>query len=78
MGRADGPDLGGGGEMATSTPKLGLVKPAAGDPADVSVLNGNMDVLDNAAVMTPEGIQALKTALGLDGAGSITVVDTAI
>lgn len=32
--------------MATTTPNLGLVKPATTDSADVSVLNGNMDKLD--------------------------------
>lgn len=32
--------------MATTTPNLGLVKPATTDPADISVINGNMDKLD--------------------------------
>ncbi len=32
--------------MATNTPKLNLVKPEMSDYADVRVLNGNMDILD--------------------------------
>lgn len=32
--------------MATTTPKLGLVKPEMSDYADIRVLNGNMDILD--------------------------------
>lgn len=34
--------------MATNTPKLNLVKPEMSDYADIRVLNGNMDILDNA------------------------------
>ena len=34
--------------MATNTPKLNLVKPETTDPVDIDVLNGNMDILDNA------------------------------
>ena len=32
--------------MATTTPKLKLVKPEMSDYADIRVLNGNMDILD--------------------------------
>jgi len=38
--------------MATLTPLLSLVKPAGSDAAAISVLNGNMDTLDNAATLT--------------------------
>ena len=34
--------------MATNTPNLNLVKPEMADYADIRVLNGNMDILDNA------------------------------
>lgn len=34
--------------MATNTPNLNLVKPEMSDYADIRVLNGNMDILDNA------------------------------
>lgn len=33
--------------MATNTPKLNLVKPELNDFADIRVLNGNMDIIDN-------------------------------
>lgn len=33
--------------MATQTPKLKLTKPAAGESADIGVLNGNFDILDD-------------------------------
>lgn len=33
--------------MATNTPNLNLVKPELNDFADIRVLNGNMDILDN-------------------------------
>lgn len=33
--------------MATNTPNLNLVKPDMSDFADIRVLNGNMDILDN-------------------------------
>ena len=32
--------------MATTTTNLGLTKPASSDPADISVINGNMDLID--------------------------------
>ena len=38
--------------MATNTPKLNLVKPETTDPVDIDVLNGNMDILDNALAPT--------------------------
>lgn len=34
--------------MATNTPNLNLVKPDLTDFADIRVLNGNMDIIDNA------------------------------
>src|SRR5262245_38192422 len=37
---------------ATITPKLGLSKPALDDPADIQVLNGNFDILDNSVTAT--------------------------
>lgn len=33
--------------MATNTPNLNLVKPELNDFADIRVLNGNMDIIDN-------------------------------
>lgn len=33
--------------MATNTPNLNLVKPEMADYADIRVLNGNMDIIDN-------------------------------
>ena len=32
--------------MATTTTNLGLTKPASSDPADITVINGNMDLID--------------------------------
>lgn len=34
--------------MATNTPNLNLVKPEMSDYADIRVINGNMDIIDNA------------------------------
>jgi hypothetical protein len=39
--------------MATNTPKLNLVKPDLTDNVDISVLNGNMDILDDALTSIP-------------------------
>ena len=39
--------------MATNTPKLNLVKPDLNDNVDIDVLNGNMDILDDAITTIP-------------------------
>ncbi len=44
--------------MATATPNLGLTKPAVSDAADIAVLNGNFDKIDekcNPALFAPAG-----------------------
>lgn len=33
--------------MSSNTPNIGLVKPALGEPADITVINGNMDIVDS-------------------------------
>lgn len=43
--------------MATTTPNLLLTKPAGGDAALISVINTNMDILDNAVTLA--GTQSL-------------------
>lgn len=66
--------------MATNTPNINLVKPAGTDNADISVLNGNSDILDTVIkslqdlitnlqnATTPQAIlNAIKT---VDGVGS--------
>jgi len=49
--------------MSSTTPNLGLTKPATTDVVDITVLNGNFDILDNAA-MNP-------TYTSGDGTGSV-------
>lgn len=51
--------------MATQTTNLGLTKPAYSDPADISVINTNMDTIDAA-------IKALQDSVSLDGITTIT------
>ncbi len=41
--------------MATTTPNYGLSKPAGTDPVDISVLNGNTDIIDTALHELDEG-----------------------
>lgn len=48
--------------MATTTPNYGLSKPAGTDPVDISVLNGNADIIDTALHELDEG-KADQTAL---------------
>lgn len=42
--------------MSTTTPRLGLKKPSGGDYVDINDLNGNMDKLDNAIVLSDGSI----------------------
>lgn len=51
--------------MATTTTNLGLTKPIGTEKALVSVINGNMDIIDNkvGAVPQNESVQSQITAL---------------
>lgn len=50
--------------MATTTSKLGLTKPTTSESADISVINSNMDIIDNAF----GGLSSVATAGGkIDG-----------
>lgn len=53
--------------MSTTTTNLGLTKPASGESADISVINGNMDLIDtafgNAAVVKTTSLVVPSTAL---------------
>ena len=53
--------------MATNTPKLGLIKPDFVDVVDVSDLNSNMDILDNALAPTNITTPAAGEKLVFDG-----------
>lgn len=51
--------------MATQTPNYGLSKPAGTDPVDISVLNGNADIIDTALHGLDTGKQPKETGKGL-------------
>ena len=51
--------------MATLTPNYGLSKPAGTDPVDISVLNGNADIIDTALHDLETGKQPKETGKGL-------------
>lgn len=51
--------------MATQTPNYGLSKPAGTDPVDISVLNGNTDIIDTALHDLDTGKQPKETGKGL-------------
>lgn len=58
--------------MATNTPNLNLVKPDLTDFADIRVLNGNMDIIDNA-------INEIKTgSTGLTYLKDVTTTDAGL
>lgn len=42
--------------MATTTPNLGLTKPATSDNVDITVINANMDKIDTAVAGTPNAL----------------------
>lgn len=54
--------------MATTTPLLGLTKPAVSDPADISVLNNNFDLID--AFFKQHGVG--RSAYGIDSLDNAT------
>ena len=47
--------------MSSQTTNLHLVKPAAGETADIDVINGNMDTIDSAVGTLRESVSLLKT-----------------
>lgn len=51
--------------MATQTPNYGLSKPAGTDPVDISVLNGNADIIDTALHDLDTGKVDKETGKGL-------------
>lgn len=51
--------------MATQTPNYGLSKPAGTDPVDISVLNGNADIIDTALHGLDTGKVDKETGKGL-------------
>ena len=50
--------------MSTLTTLLSLTKPDGGDPALISVINANMDILDNAVTLTSAQTLTNKTLTG--------------
>lgn len=48
--------------MSTTTPNLGLTKPAGSDLIDISVLNGNFDILDGSGILVFQTLTDLQTA----------------
>lgn len=59
--------------MATTTPFLGLIKPAGADQYDINIFNANSDKID-AALGKPQGSIAYKTTITTTGwkQGAIT------
>lgn len=51
--------------MATTTPNYGLTKPAGTDPVDISVLNGNADIIDTALHGLATSKQDAQEGMGL-------------
>ena len=49
--------------MATNTTKLGLVKPDLKDVADITVINNNMDLIDQFATNTDAAINGVSSSL---------------
>src|SRR5437868_4299141 len=60
----------------TSTPHLSLVKPTPGthEPAQISIINSNMDILDNAVTLT--GSQTLTNKILTSPHFTTAVVDS--
>lgn len=67
--------------MSTSTTKLGLTKPAAGEAYSRSVINNNSDIIDNYAINTVEklakgrNLKTLTTANSGAVGGTLTVIN---
>ena len=52
--------------MSTHTTNLNLVKPGATDPVNVSDINGNMDIIDDA-------VQGLRESVSLNNVKSVVM-----
>ena len=46
--------------MSTQTPNYGLTKPTYPEPADVAVINGNMDIIDTQMKANEDGIGSVS------------------
>lgn len=64
--------------MATTTPNYGLTKPAGTDPVDISVLNGNADIIDTALHGLDISKQDAEDGMGLSQESFTTVEKEAL